>query len=104
METGCYNSPLGYDNADWFVDEIIKVEIETAFFLKKIRKDIFLTREDREHFTKTDICRFCDKETLIRKVGDPCNLTGNYRGPAHNNCVINVTQTESIFFLSKLTI
>ena len=26
-----------------------------------------------------------------------CHLTGNYRGPAHSNCNINVTQDQSIF-------
>ena len=31
------------------------------------------------------------------KVRDHCHLTGNYRGPAHNVCNINVKQKDSNF-------
>ena len=26
LQTGCYDSPLGYDNVDWFVGEVINFE------------------------------------------------------------------------------
>ena len=41
--------------------------------------------------------RFCEKEILSDKVRDHCHLTGNYRGPAHNVCNLNVKQKDRIF-------
>ena len=31
------------------------------------------------------------------KVRDHCHLSGNYRGPAHSKCNIDVTQKQSNF-------
>ena len=31
LESGHYESPLGYDNIDWFVKEVIKLENKLAF-------------------------------------------------------------------------
>ena len=33
------------------------------------------------------------KEVISDKVRVHCHLTGKYRGPAHNTCNINVTQS-----------
>ena len=38
----------------------------------------------------------CGK-TESDKVRDPCLLTGKYRASAHSKCIINVTETQSIF-------
>ena len=91
LESGYYESPLGYDNVDWFVKEVIKLENKMAFFFKNTKKDITMTKEKEEDF-KNYICRFCEKEILSDKVRDHCHLTGKYRGPAHNVCNINVKQ------------
>ena len=96
LKSGYYKSPLGYNNVDWFVDEVIKLENNMAFFFKKTEKVIIMTEED-EVFKNTNICRFCEKEILSDKVCDHCHLTGKYRGPAHNICNINVTQKQSNF-------
>ena len=37
------------------------------------------------------------KKTNSDKVRDHCHLTVKYRGPAHNTCIINVKQKQSIF-------
>ena len=97
LESGYYESPLGYDNVDWFVQEIIKLENKMAFYFKETKQDIIMTQEDIEDFKNNNICRFCEKEILSDKVRDHCHLTGKYRGPAHNTCNINVKQKDSNF-------
>ena len=97
LKSDYYKSPLGYNNVDWFVDEIIKLENKMAFYFKNTNKDIVMTQEDEEDYKNNNICRFCEKEILSDKVRDHCHLTGSYRGPAHSKCNINVTQKQSNF-------
>ena len=97
LKSGYYESPLGYDNVNWFVNEVIKLENKMTFWFKKTNNDIIMTQEDKEDFEKKDICRFCEKEILSDKVCDHCHLTGKYRVPSHNTCNINVKQKGSIF-------
>ena len=109
LKSGYYESPLVYDNVDWFVKEVIKLENKMTFYFKETKKDIIMKQEDEEDFTNNNICRFCEKEILSDKVRDHCNLTGKYRGPAHNTCNINVKQKDSIlyhlyFIISVITI
>ena len=86
LESGYYESPLGYDNVDWFVVEVIKLENKMTFYFKSIKKDIIMTQKDQEDFdNNNNICRFCAREILSDKVRDHCHLTGKYRGHAHNN-------------------
>ena len=97
LKSDYYQSPLGYDNVDWFVNEIIKLENKMTFYFKNTNKDIVMTDNDNEDDENNNICRFCEKEILSDKVRDHCHLTGSYRGPAHNTCNINVTQKQSTF-------
>ena len=60
-------------------------------------KDINMTEEAKEDFDNINKCRFCEKEMISDKVRDHCHLTGKYRGPAHNTCIINVKQKNSNF-------
>ena len=46
LKSEYYKSPLGYDNVDWFVDEVIKLENKMAFYFKNTKKDIIMTEED----------------------------------------------------------
>ena len=59
-----------------------------------------MTEEDEEGFKNNKICLFCEINIKSDKVRDQCHLTGKYRGPAHNNCNINVTQHQSNIILS----
>ena len=97
LESGYYESPIGYDNVDWFVKEVIKSENKMAFYFKNTKKEFIMAKEDEEDFKNNYICRFCEKEVLSDKVRDHCHLTGKYRGPAHNTCNINVRQADSNF-------
>ena len=97
LQNGYHKSPWGHNNVDWFVDEVIKLEIKMAFYFKNTMKDIIMTEEDEEDFRIDNICRFCEKEILSGKVRDHCHLTGKYKGPAHSKCNINVTQKQSNF-------
>ena len=97
LKSDYYKFPLGYDNVDWFVDEIIKLENKMAFFFKNTKKDIIMTDYDEEEYRNDNVCRFCEKFIESDKVRDYCHLTGKYRGPAHSKCNNNVTQKQSNF-------
>ena len=97
LESGYYESPLGYDNVDWFGKEVIKLENKMTFFFENNKIDINMTKEGEEDYRSNSICRFCEKEILSDKVRDHCQLTSKYRGPAHNTCYIDVKQKDSNF-------
>ena len=96
LKSDYYESPLGYNNVDWFVEEVLKLESKMAFYFKNAKKDIIMTQED-EDFDNNNICGFCEKNIESDKVRDHCPLTGKYRGPAHNTCNMNVKQKDSSF-------
>ena len=75
-ESGYYESLLGYDNVDWFVNEVIKVENKMTSYFKNTKKDIIMTQEDKEDFDNNNICRFCGREIISDKVRDHSHLTG----------------------------
>ena len=97
LKSDYYKSPLGYDNVDWFVDEVINLENKMAFYFKNTKKDIIMTDEDEEDYRNNNICRFCEKEIIGDEVRDHCHLTGKNRGPAHSICNVIVTQKQSNF-------
>ena len=97
LKSDYYKSPLRYNNVDWFVDEVIKLESKMAFYFKNTKKDIDMTDEDEEDYRNNNICRFCEKFIESDKVRDHCHLTSKNRGPAHNTCNINVTQKQNNF-------
>ena len=48
LQSGYHKYPLGYNNVDWFVDEVIKLENKMAFYFKNTKKDIIMTEENEE--------------------------------------------------------
>ena len=96
MKSGYHKSPLGHENVNWFVDEIVKLENKMNFWFKNTKKDIIVTEEDKQDF-ENNICRYCEKYIETDKVRDHCHLTGKYRGPAHSDCNLKVKQKDSNF-------
>ena len=88
---------LGYDNADWFVDEVIQLKNKKAFCFINPNEDMIKAEEDEGDCGNSNICRFCEKEKVSDKVRNHCHLTGKYRVPAHSNCNIDVTQKHCNF-------
>ena len=64
LKSGYYSSPLGYENVDWFVNQMTKLENKMNFYFKNTKKDVLMSEEDEEHFRNTNICWFCEKEFL----------------------------------------
>ena len=62
LKSNYYKSPLRYDNVDWFVDEVTKLENKMDFYFKNTNKDIIMTEEDEEDYRNNNICRFCGKK------------------------------------------
>ena len=67
LKSDYYQSPLGYDNVDWFVDEVINLENKMTFYFKNTNKDIIMTQEDEEDYKNNNICRFCEKKLELIK-------------------------------------
>ena len=97
LKSGYYKGSLGYNNADWFVNEVIKIENKMAVYFKNSSKDTVMTEEDEENFENNNDCRFCEKRIIVNKVRDHCHLTNKYGGVAHYTCNLNVKQRGSNF-------
>ena len=97
LKSGYYETHLRYDNVAWMIDEVSNLANKLAFVFKNTNRDFIMTREDEKEYRKKHNCQFCEKELNIDKVRGHCHLTGNYRGPAQDNCTINVTQKQSNF-------
>ena len=67
LKSGYYESPLGYDNVDWFVKEVIKLENKMAFYFKNTKKNIVMTEDDEEDSENNNICRFVRKKYYLIK-------------------------------------
>ena len=48
LKNGFHEPPSGYDNLDWFVNEVLKLENKMAFYFKNTQKDIIMIKKDEE--------------------------------------------------------
>ena len=46
LKSEYHKPPLRYDNVDWFVNEVIKLENKMSFYYKNTKKDIKIIEED----------------------------------------------------------
>ena len=70
-----------------FVNKLEKVvnKIYEDFYMRP--KRIKITKEQYKEYGKSTVCHICNKEVIPEdKVCDHCHFTGEYRGPAHQNC------------------
>ena len=67
LKSGYHKSPLGYNNVDCLVNEVIKLENKMAFYFKNTKKDIIMTNQDEEDYRSNNICRFFEKEIFLMK-------------------------------------
>ena len=58
QKSGYYESPLGYNNVNRFVDEFERIENKMVFYSKNTKKDIIMTEEEKEEFNTKKNCRF----------------------------------------------
>ena len=65
LESDYYESPLGYDNVDWFVNEVIKLENKMNFYFKNTKKDIIMTQEDKEDFDNNNFFSILRERNII---------------------------------------
>ena len=68
LESGFYISPLGYDNVDCFVIEIVKLGNKMSFYFKNTKNNIIMSEEGEEDFKNKDVCRFCEKKLNLIKL------------------------------------
>ena len=55
LKSGYYESPLGFDNKNWFANEVIKLENKMTFYFKNTKKDIIMTAKDEEDYRNKNI-------------------------------------------------
>ena len=69
LKSGYHKSRLGYNNVEWFVKKVIKVENKMAFFFKNIKRDIIMTQEDEKDYKKRTIfVDFVTKKLFLIKL------------------------------------
>ena len=83
----------GPDAAKVFCKKIQEYMKDIYSLIKKINKKMEITEKEQENFNLATECYICKKElNNDDKVRDHCHLTGKYRGPAHNNCNLNLKE------------
>ena len=68
LKSGYYKSPLGYKNANWFKNEVVKLEKKMAFFFKNTVADINMTKIDEKEYRKTIFVDFVRKILNLIKL------------------------------------
>ena len=65
-----YDSLLGYDNVEWFVDGVINLENKMGFYFRNTDKYFVMSEKDENDFRNRKICRFCEKDLNFVEVRD----------------------------------
>ena len=95
---GKYQSHLGEDCVDWFLDSMLQLAQDAMEFYFD-EKRLVMTPMDDLDFDQAKICWICGKEfdpERKDKVRDHDHITGNFRGAAHSRCNIRLRRTCKI--------
>ena len=65
LKSEYHKSLLCYNNVDWFVNEVIKLENKMVFYFKNTHKDIIMIEEDEEDFRNNNFFFDFVKKILI---------------------------------------
>ena len=68
LQSGYHKSPLGYNNVDWFVNEVLKLENKVTFYFKKTKKDIIMKRKMKKIIEKITFVYFLKKTLNLIKL------------------------------------
>ena len=60
LESGCYESTLGYNTDSWFVDEISTSKKEMNFFFLNTDEKIIMSEKDEQQYRKKTIVDFAE--------------------------------------------
>ena len=74
-KSGYYESPLGYDKVDWFVNGVIGLESEMALCFTNTKEDEIMTNKMRNLIEQLTFVDFV-KNVFSGKIRDHCHLTG----------------------------
>ena len=97
----------GPDAAKVFCEKIQEYIKDIYYLINKTNKKIEMTEDQIKKFNSATECYICKKEFTCndKVVRDHCHLTEKYRGPAHNNCNLNLKEKINfvpIFFHNLL--
>ena len=78
-----------------FISSMIE---ESKYFRNVMKKELIITKEDKEDFKNSTKRWICDNDYIDNdvKVRDHCHITGKYRGSAHRDCDINAKLNHKI--------
>ena len=81
-----------------FIMSILKEYDYCRSVMKKhFNKNLVITLKENEEFQRSNVCWICGKLTdFTDKVRDHCHVFGNYRGPAHCSCNINLKVSKKV--------
>ena len=93
-----YSSLIGPNSVGRFVDEINNLENRIVFYFENTAKEEVMSEVGENHSTDNSTCWICEKEIDAErgvKVRDHLHLTAKYRGPTHEDCILQVEENRS---------